>query len=58
MYERLEALMYSPPPDLVALSREDLLHLVRIAERLAAPDVVSDAPAEQASPDRDRQAER
>jgi DNA-binding MarR family transcriptional regulator len=58
MYARLDALMYTPPPDLVALSREDLLHLVRIAERLAAPDVVSDAPAEQASPDRDRQAER
>jgi DNA-binding MarR family transcriptional regulator len=53
MYERLEALMYSPPPDLVALSREDLLYLVRIGERLATPGAVSDAPTEPGLPGRD-----
>ena len=53
MYERLEALMYSPPPDLVALSREDLLYLVRIGERLVTPGAVSDAPTEPGLPGRD-----
>jgi DNA-binding MarR family transcriptional regulator len=44
MYERLDALMFTPPPELAALSREDLLFLARIGERLASPDAVSDAP--------------
>ena len=52
MFERLDALMYTPPPDLETLSREDLLHLVQIGERLAAQDAVSDVPAERRLPDR------
>jgi DNA-binding MarR family transcriptional regulator len=52
MFERLDALMYAPPPVLETLSRKDLLHLVQIGQRLAAPDAVSDAPAERSLPDR------
>lgn len=57
MYARLNTLMYTPPPELVALSRKDLLYLVRIGERLAAPDVASDAAAGRTSPNRGQQAE-
>jgi hypothetical protein len=58
MYERLDALRYSPPPVLETLSREDLLHLVRIGERLGGSDAASDAPTEPGLPDRDQQAEQ
>jgi DNA-binding MarR family transcriptional regulator len=41
----LEALISTPPPELLDVPREDLLALVRIAERLATPPAQS-APAE------------
>jgi len=56
MFERLDALMFSPPPDLLALSREDLLDLVRIGQRFGAMNAASDAPDERSLPDSDQPA--
>ena len=37
-FSTMEALFATPPPELLDAPREDLLALVRIAERLAGPD--------------------
>jgi DNA-binding MarR family transcriptional regulator len=44
-FRAMEALFETPPPELLDASREDLLALIRIAERLAGTNPVPD-PAE------------
>jgi DNA-binding MarR family transcriptional regulator len=42
-FSSMEAMFATPPPELLAAPREDLLALVRIAERLAGTPPTSDA---------------